>query len=109
MMKFAWNLVVDPEKLWLKVMKEKYNCGSHSLPKVSARSSCSNVWRAIAGIWQETKDGISWSLGNGNAMRFWKDKWIPGRNSLEELCLGNIPLYQAKFPVSFYVHDGIWK
>lgn len=43
MMKLAWSLISDSEKLWVKVMKAKYNCGSQTMPKVVARGSCSSV------------------------------------------------------------------
>lgn len=43
MMKLAWSLVADSDKLWVKVMKAKYNCGVFPMPKVASRSSCSNA------------------------------------------------------------------
>lgn len=42
-------------------------------------------------------------------MRFWREKWIDGSENIEDSCLGNIPMDQAKYPVSFYFDNGRWK
>lgn len=83
-----------------------YNRGSHSMPKIVVKSSCSNVWRAIVGVWLKVEDKVSWSLRNENSNRYWKDRWIHGSASLVLSCFGNIPHDQADFPVFFYVHNG---
>lgn len=57
-------------------MSAKYSCGPHSLPQVNPGNSCSNIWRAIFGIWPTVKENISWSLGNGDDVRFRKERWI---------------------------------
>lgn len=66
MMKLAWNLVEDSDKLWVRIVRAKYNCGSPVLPQVASKSSCSSVWRAIVGVWLEVEKRICWSLGSGN-------------------------------------------
>lgn len=50
-MKMTWNLVANPEMLWVQVMRAKYCCGAHAMPKVGNRINCSNIWRAIANNW----------------------------------------------------------
>lgn len=103
MMKLALHLMANPEKLWVQVMKAKYNCGSYAMPSVSARSSRSSIWRAIVDIWPDVSVNTTWILNNGNGTWFWKDRWLPGMDSLESCCLGHVPSEQADFPVSFYV------
>lgn len=73
MMKLAWSLVAELDKLSVKIMKAKYNCGALSMPKVASINTCSSVWKAIVGVWTEAESRVSWSLRYKNAIRFWKD------------------------------------
>lgn len=34
MMKLAWGIIEQPEALWVKVLKNKYNCGPLRIPNV---------------------------------------------------------------------------
>lgn len=47
MMKLAWQLMNNPEKLWVQIMKAKYNCGPLGMPSVNVRNNASIVWKAI--------------------------------------------------------------
>lgn len=76
---------------------------------LDTRSSCSNIWRVIAGIWPDVEDKISWSLRSGNNAKFWKDKWIPDVASLMKSCYRVIPQDQADFSISNYAQNGAWK
>lgn len=31
--KLSWNIIANPEALWVQVMRAKYNCGSKSMPQ----------------------------------------------------------------------------
>lgn len=61
-MKLAWQLANDKEKLWVQIMRAKYQCGSQLLPKISHKSISTNVWKPLfeSGIkWQEIRNGLS--------------------------------------------------
>lgn len=51
MMKFAWHLLVDWDKLWVQIMRAKYSCGAHTMPTVIQRSNSSPIWHAIVQNW----------------------------------------------------------
>lgn len=109
-MKLAWRLVANPEKLWVQVMKAKYDYGPFSLPKMITRRTCSNIWRVIVGIWPDVDVKVSWSIRSEIAPDSGMiDGWIPGIASLMESCHGVIPQDQADFPVSYYAQNGAWK
>lgn len=72
-MKLAWQLTKDEDRLWVRVVKGKYKCGSDLIPCVTKRSSCSNMWKAIFGVWDVFKEGLTWRVGNGLCTRFWTD------------------------------------
>lgn len=100
--------MANPDKLWVRVIRAKYNCGPFSLPKVSPRSNCSNLWRTLTSNWPEVEDNIYWSVSNGINTWFWKDRWIPKMPCLADMCLGNMPRGQEDFPISFYAQNGVW-
>lgn len=43
MLKLAWQLITEKDKLWVQVVRAKYNCGNQMLPKIIQRSNSSNV------------------------------------------------------------------
>lgn len=47
MMKLGWQVVANPEKLWVQAMRSKYRCGSQTMPDMVIRSRSSHAWRAI--------------------------------------------------------------
>lgn len=59
--KLAWQQIANPEKLWVQVMRAKYNCGPYSLPQVNSRSICSSIWRAISGVWPAVVENVRWT------------------------------------------------
>lgn len=59
MMKLAWQLTVNEEKLWVRVMRNKYNCGMDLLPRMQRRQNCSNTWRGITGVWDKFVDVLT--------------------------------------------------
>ena len=46
------------------------------------------VWKTIKNGWEDFKDKISFKVGSGNRVKFWKDKWcedMPLRDSFPDL------------------------
>ena len=48
MMKVGWDLIMDREALWARVIRSKYKCGNDILPCVQRRQVSSNLWRGVA-------------------------------------------------------------
>ena len=42
-------------------------------------------------IWSKVQNDIFWQLGNGNSIRFWEDRWLPGQIKLAEVVINNLP------------------
>lgn len=93
MMKLAWELTKNNEKLWVQVLRDKYKCGSGALPLVTPKHNSSNVWRGILHIWESFLKGTIWRVGDGRSVRFWQDSWVDGHPSLE--CEINMSLCQS--------------
>lgn len=66
MAKLAWQMVNNPEKLWVRIMKSKYSCGSYGMPIVSPKTSASATWKAIVKNWNMVERNLSWIIKDGN-------------------------------------------
>ena len=47
MMKLGWGLINRRDALWVKLLREKYGCGSKLLPKINTAMVGSQVWKGI--------------------------------------------------------------
>ncbi|KAK8984939.1 hypothetical protein V6N11_073089 [Hibiscus sabdariffa] len=75
MMKLAYHLISDFPKLWVQVLKGKYDWDE----MIPLTLRCSNVSRLLYGIgqiWEEVKDSICWHVGNWVNTDFWYDHWV---------------------------------
>lgn len=109
MTKLAWQMINNPEKLRVQIMKTKYNCGPSGMPMAINKPTASNAWRAIVSSWDTLVNNTSWIIRNGQNTRFWKDHWIPNLGSLEEMFPSVCPVEERNYPVSFYATELGWK
>lgn len=49
----AWQLINNPERLWVQITKIKYKCGPIGMPTVTNKPNASNTWRSIVNSWQD--------------------------------------------------------
>lgn len=54
-------------------MSFKYSCGPYGHPIITVKHNASNVWKALSNIWISIENNISWTVIDGNNVRFWKD------------------------------------
>ncbi|XP_019150780.1 PREDICTED: uncharacterized protein LOC109147628 [Ipomoea nil] len=73
--KMAGHVLTHPDKLWVKIMKEKYvkNGNFFSTP-VTANSSWG--WRSIMKGKNILCKGLRWRIGTGASISFWHDRWV---------------------------------
>ncbi|KAK8578972.1 hypothetical protein V6N12_069310 [Hibiscus sabdariffa] len=81
MMKIAYHLTVDNQKLWTQVLKGKYGWVD-VLPLTLRKTNVSRLWRGVCEIWEEFKDCISWNVRNGESTDFWYDNWVDSEGCL---------------------------
>ncbi|KAF7816991.1 ribonuclease H [Senna tora] len=82
--KLAWSLLCDQDSLWVKVLKDKYGFNCNNTFSVSSKNSDSRLWKEITRVWDDFADLVGWEVGNGEKIKFWWDKWIPGQHRLIE-------------------------
>ncbi|KAL5721090.1 hypothetical protein ACHQM5_013694 [Ranunculus cassubicifolius] len=74
--KSIWKLGEEKEKLWARIIIERYGidkAGWYTVKKLSTHGS--SVWRAIMGCSQFIKENVTFKVGRGDMIQFWKDRW----------------------------------
>ncbi|CAN1192031.1 Putative ribonuclease H protein At1g65750, partial [Linum perenne] len=76
LMKIAWGVFSRPGDLWVKVLLTKYMKHSANGMCLKRRSGYSAIWRGVLSVWEETLNGLQWSIRNGRRTKFWTDVWL---------------------------------
>ena len=75
-MKLGWRFMTNPEALWVRILKSKYVKSNLIGNNLMVRLGCSNIWRGLCSVWELVQKGVSWNVGDGHYIRFWKDNWL---------------------------------
>ncbi|KAJ1419777.1 Reverse transcriptase zinc-binding domain [Sesbania bispinosa] len=108
MLKLAWKIISSPDSPWVKVLKDRYQIPSCSIPSVTAKVRSSPLWKNIVKIWNHIHQCSCWILGKGDKIRSWMDNFIPLVGPLQNLSQGNIPSWQVDLPAAAFVTNGVW-
>ena len=108
MMKLAWGLVVNPERLWVKVIRNKYGLGEDMIPNIRARVRISNADRGIITVWPVFKRNLIWRIGKGNQIKFWRDHWIPAVDRLADFATTDFDESHLNQKINEYALNGNW-
>nr|BAE79385.1 unnamed protein product [Ipomoea batatas] len=73
--KMAWQIFSNIDKLWVKVLREKYVKNADFL-HLQSQSNCSWGWRSIMKGKDVLAGAIKWNVGNGRKINFWNDWWV---------------------------------
>lgn len=88
--KWLRRFLVERNALWRKVVVNKFGEGNHYwFLKEVLTSHGLSVWNGIMKGWDTFKQFISFDVGSGNHIRFWRDIWC-----------GNVE-FQRMFPNLF--------
>lgn len=70
------RLIVEPNSLMSKVMKQKYY-PKGDLFHAKVTSQASWLWRSWASSRYLLHEGCVWRVGDGKTVQVWEDKWLP--------------------------------
>ena len=70
MMKLACKLCCEKDKLWVKVVRGKYNMGGNILPDRNFPPNASRCCLSIAHVWTSLMNSVRWRLGDGLSVKF---------------------------------------
>lgn len=109
LMKLAWNLKPEENKLWGRVLIGKYGRGTWANGEPQCKASDSYIWKALTACWDIIKGEVIWAVGDGNTINFWLDKWIDKTRSLCDI-VNNVPTKMLHLRVTDYVDENMaWK
>lgn len=90
-MKNTWSLIIEPTKLSNQVLLTKYGVQMDEVPTSFPTRYGSPLWKAMGNIWEKTRGGIWWNIGDGETVRFWGDCWVTSLKPLAEFVIQPIP------------------
>lgn len=75
--KNVWRFKENPDALWARIIKGIYFQSKElNLAKKGCHPSC--FWSSFLHGRDLVEDNACWKLGNGEQIRVWEDRWIPG-------------------------------
>ncbi|KAK2662764.1 hypothetical protein Ddye_001338 [Dipteronia dyeriana] len=82
--KQSWRFLSSSDSLAARVLKAKYFSLVDFLD-ASIKVGCSHVWRSQTWGRELLSKRLRWSVGDGNGIRVFKDKWIPRPSSFRSV------------------------
>ncbi|CAN6584292.1 unnamed protein product [Malus baccata var. baccata] len=74
--KIGWRLILNPDSLLAKVMKEKYYPGK-TFREASGGKRSSWGWKSVLECRKVLEKGMLWRVGDGASISIRKDPWFP--------------------------------
>ncbi|OMO50810.1 reverse transcriptase [Corchorus capsularis] len=77
--KTTWRFLMEPNSLWVKLLRAKYAIPSDVVGFVNShvcKPSWSYSWRGLFGAIGELSRGLKWRIGTGSHVGFWTDLWL---------------------------------
>ncbi|XP_058759648.1 uncharacterized protein LOC131632954 [Vicia villosa] len=106
-MKLGSKIINGDDDLWCKLLRTKYKVGP-CRENLQARTSDSNLWKAIVKTQDNLRDIGVWQIGYGKEIRAWNDYWIAKDVCIED-CELEIPENLKNAHVKDLVgYDGNW-
>lgn len=103
--KLNWRLLIeDEDKLWVRLMRRKYNTYLLLMTRTTISQGGSYIWRALTWSKDLLLKGICWRVLNGRKSNLWKDKWLED-TPLQSLALSPIAENKLLCKVSYYWSD----
>lgn len=75
-MKLLRRILVEPNNLWVQLVKKKYLKNNNSFFYYSPSQSGSWQWNNLMKLRPIFKKGLQLQIGNRRSILFWKDSWI---------------------------------
>lgn len=108
LMKLGWELINRRDKLWVRLLRNKYSCGNNAVPCVNKKQVESNTWRGIRKCWHLVVNNLKWLVHDGHDTLFWTDTWL-GDQPLYLNARNEVPPAMMNRTVRSYVNnDGDW-
>jgi hypothetical protein len=68
----------------LYVFRGKYSRGHPNFDQIVSKTHDSSLWKALVSIWGNFDLYEFWSIGKGNMVKVWEDKWLSQGKSIQD-------------------------
>ena len=106
--KQGWRLLQNTNSLFHHVFQASY-FASKSFLEAQLGKRPSFAWWSILAAKSVVEDGIRWSIGNGDKVKIWSDKWIPNPETYKVLTPINPLMYNEKVSTLIDKERAVWK
>lgn len=107
LIKMAFQLVTKVDELWVRILRTKYKV-TEICSNGIGRSVCSYVWDSLAKIWNQFKENVIWSIGDGSKVSFAHDQWVPRLGFLKDYLLPGTSIPDQVKVADFLDVNGGW-
>lgn len=107
LLNLGFNILTNLEALWVWVLCSKYGI-KYELPFSISRSNYSFLWRALLKVLSLLRENIFRSVGDGNTIRCWRDRWIPKIGPLINLIPANANIATNCCLKETVTEKGLW-
>lgn len=73
--KLGWRVLVKPQSLWSRVMRDKCCDGRCDIGMFRNRVDASNAWKCILHNIDTLKKNVNMAVGNGTKTLYWHHRW----------------------------------
>lgn len=85
MTKLGWRMMVERNRLWVRVLEAKYNRNKIAIKDLRPIAKSSNAWRGITRCAHNINIGARRAVRSGCDTRFWLDPWLEEQSVLHSL------------------------
>lgn len=102
MLKLCWDLLSEDSQ-WAIFLRARY-FNNNTLVRNHLNSA---IWPGIKGYVDVVKENMSWQLGDGSKINFWRDNWL-SRTMAEAIHIPNEYHHLFHSKVSTFIKDYSW-
>ncbi|WMV34850.1 hypothetical protein MTR67_028235 [Solanum verrucosum] len=108
MMKWLWRYGTEDIGLWKEVIKAKHGELTHWSKNVSTDAYGVGLWKSISKLWPDFAGNVTFRVGNGSHIKFWKDIWLGDTTLGEEFPSLHLIAAEPNSTIASNRSDDIW-
>lgn len=74
-LKLLWRLISSDDNMWVQLMKRKY-AWNKDIINYKTPIFASWQWKKLLAHRTVFVQGLRWTIGNGQSIKFWSDNWV---------------------------------
>lgn len=102
----GWNILTNPNKLWVRILNEKYLRNSAFFDCIP-NANQSPLWSDILKGRELLEKGLIVGIGNGGTTSLWYHHWI-GEGPIYKFIDKDVPNSKTHWFVSHIIRNGKW-